>query len=98
MLLLFVLERLVRRSDLRHLFLPSVFFDQFLTDDIPLDLIRPFIDLKDFRIPHHLLNRIISHIPIASEDLNRIGRHLHGHIAGKDFGHSGDFRNLLGIF
>src|SRR5581483_11972787 len=35
-------------------------------DHQPLDLVRPFEDLEDLRVPHPLLDRELPHVPVAA--------------------------------
>src|SRR6187200_2565251 len=39
-------------------------------DHEPLDLVRALVDLRDLRIAHHALDRILVDIPVAPEDLH----------------------------
>src|SRR5687767_11308354 len=51
--------------------------EYFLGDDEPLDLRRALVDLEELRVPHQLLDRVLLHVAVAAEDLDRVGRHLH---------------------
>src|SRR5438093_706966 len=48
--------------------------------DDALDLVRPLVDLRDLRIAHHPLHGILADVAVAPEDLNGVGRDLHGGI------------------
>jgi ABC-type branched-subunit amino acid transport system ATPase component len=56
--------------------------DQRPGDDEPLDLVRAFDDLQHFGLAQVALGGEILHVPVAAEDLHRIGRHPHGGVAG----------------
>src|SRR3954471_5582258 len=46
-------------------------------DHEPLDLVRALVDLGDLRVAHHPLDRILVHVAVAAEDLDRLDRHRH---------------------
>lgn len=50
----------------KRFFKPAVFLVEFLANDIALDLVRPFVNLKDFGVPHHLFYRVILHVSITT--------------------------------
>ena len=52
-----------------------------------------FIDLRNFRVTHHPLHRIIRGIAIAAEELHHLGDGFHGVLGGKQLGHG----SLLGV-
>ncbi len=72
----------------------SGFADYRGCDDIALNLVRSLINLGDFRVAHHLLDRIFAHIAIAAENLNSIGGNFHRDIAGEKLGHRGFFADF----
>src|SRR4051794_41617739 len=39
-------------------------------DHEPLDLVRALVDLRDLRVAHHPLDRILVHVAVAAEDLD----------------------------
>src|ERR1035438_2219227 len=58
----------------------------------------PLVDLGDLRVPHHALDRVFIHIPVATEDLDRVGRDLHRRIRCeqlRDRGEVTDVRALV---
>src|SRR3954454_15360348 len=42
-----------------------------------LDLGRSLVDLEELRVAHQLLDGVLLHVPVAAEDLDRVGRDLH---------------------
>lgn len=60
---------------------------QMLRHNNPLNLIRPLINLRDFRVPHIPLNLILLAVSISTENLDSISRHLHRSITGIHLGH-----------
>src|SRR6266567_3869446 len=42
-----------------------------------LNLTGPFVNLKQLRVAHQLLDRVLLDVPVAAEDLHRVGRDLH---------------------
>jgi len=44
-------------------------------------------DLNDLGVPHIFFDRILFRVAIGAHNLHTLGRHLHGHVGGKDFGH-----------
>src|SRR2546429_7241394 len=59
---------------------PSSALEQVAGDDHPLDLVRPLVDLGDLRVAHHALHRVLAHVAVASEHLDRVGGDLHRHV------------------
>src|SRR5450759_1765125 len=51
-----------------------------------LDLVCSLIYLGDLGVAHHPLDREVLDVPRASEELDRIGRDLHGHVRGEALG------------
>src|SRR6266852_4166945 len=49
-------------------------------DHQPLDLVRSFVDLRDLRVPHHPLERILRDVPVTTEDLHCVRRDFHRHV------------------
>ena len=62
--------------------------------DEALDLLGALVDLRDLRVPHHALDRILLHVPVPAEDLNRVGRDLHRRIAAEELRHRRGLRQL----
>src|SRR5437868_13897133 len=54
--------------------------EYFLCDHEPLDLRGALVDLKQLRVAHELLDRVLLDVAVAAEHLHRIGRHLHRRI------------------
>jgi VIT1/CCC1 family predicted Fe2+/Mn2+ transporter len=54
-------------------------------DHEALDLLRALVDLRDLRIAHHALDRILRAVAETAEDLHGIRRHLHRRITGLEF-------------
>src|SRR5215469_16139511 len=46
-------------------------------DHEPLDLLRPLVDLRDLRVAHEALDRVLLDVAVAAQDLYRLGRHRH---------------------
>src|SRR5439155_3746023 len=63
------------------------------SDDHTLDLIGALVDLGDLGVAHHALNRVLAHVPVAAEDLYRVGGDLHGDVTGEGLGHAGEVRH-----
>ena len=55
-------------------------------DHDPLDLVGPLKNLEHLGIPHQLFNRIVPHIAVAREDLDRVCGHFHSGIARHTLG------------
>src|SRR5882724_11955116 len=51
--------------------------EQLASDYEPLDLGGALVDLVQLGVAHQLLDRVFLHVPIAAEDLHRVGRDLH---------------------
>ena len=64
-------------------------------DDIALYLICSFIYLRNLRVAHIFLYRVISHITITAEYLYRVYCHFHRDIRGKHLRHRGLFCDRL---
>src|SRR3954454_10241894 len=52
-------------------------------DDEALDLRGALVDLEQLRVAHQLLDRVLLHVPVAAEDLHRVGRDLHRRVRGE---------------
>src|SRR5438045_3458671 len=46
-------------------------------DHQALDLLCAFVDLRDLRVAHEALDRVLLDVAVAAEDLHGIGRHRH---------------------
>src|SRR6476659_11481361 len=49
-------------------------------DQLAMNLIRSFPDLRNLRVPHQPLHAIVLAISISAIELHRIGRNAHGEI------------------
>jgi len=58
-------------------------------DDHSLNFICSFINLGYLGIAHVPLYWILLYVPIPAENLDGLGRNLHGHVRTKALGHSG---------
>src|SRR6202162_1359473 len=56
-------------------------------NDQPLNLRRAFPDLIDLRVAKPLLDGVLLDVAVATEDLDGVGRHLHGHVSGEALRH-----------
>ena len=45
-----------------------------------LDLVGALVDLGDLRVTHHPFDWEIPGVAVATEELHRVGRHLHRHV------------------
>src|SRR5580698_5311795 len=70
---------------------------QFAGDDDALDLVGAFEDLRQLGVAHHALDRIVHGVAVAAEDLDGVGRDLHGHVAADAFGHAGEHVEALPV-
>src|SRR5918999_3243679 len=52
-------------------------------DHQSLNLRRSLVDLEQLRIAHELFDRVLLDVPVAAEDLHRVGGHLHGRVGGE---------------
>src|SRR2546421_819293 len=75
----------------------ALFLDHLTRDHEPLDLVRPLVDLRDLRVPHHPLDRVLLHVAVAAEDLYGIGRDLHRHVRAVELRHRRDLRQLRAV-
>src|ERR1022692_3094329 len=63
-------------------------------DHEPLDLLRALVDLRDLRVAHEALDRVLLDVAVAAEDLHRVGGDSHRHVAALQLRHRGDLRQL----
>src|SRR5215213_317021 len=63
-------------------------------DHEPLDLVRALVDLRDLRVPHHALDRVLLDVPVAAQDLDGLGRDPHGRVRAEQLRHGGRLRQL----
>ena len=68
---------------------------ELTSDDDALYLVRPFADLADFGVARHPLNRIISGVSRAPQELDRLEGHPHGQLATEELGHRRLLRERL---
>src|SRR5919108_3471360 len=72
----------------------ALLLDHLARDHEPLDLVSALVDLRDLRVAHHPLDRVLLHVPVAAEDLDGVRRHLHGHVGAVELRHRRDLRQL----
>src|SRR5215207_5811952 len=53
----------------------------------PLDLVGALVDLRDLRVAHHPLERVLLHVAVAAEDLNALDRDVHRGVRGEQLRH-----------
>src|SRR5690606_7715672 len=51
-------------------------------DDEPLYLVRALVDLVELHVAHQLLHRVLVHVAVAAEDVDRLLGGLEGHVRG----------------
>src|SRR5258707_14743170 len=56
-------------------------------DHEALDLLRALVDLRDLRVAHEALDRVLLDVAVAAEDLHRIGRDGHRDVAALELRH-----------
>src|SRR4051794_12899943 len=56
-------------------------------DHEALDLIGPLVDLRDLRVAHVALDRILGHVAVAAEDLDGLDGHRHRRVGREQLGH-----------
>src|SRR5687768_1481885 len=66
---------------------PSVFGVQVPCDHYSLNFTGAFINLGNLGVPEQSLHRIVLHIAVAAEDLDRLGGHPHGGLACHELRH-----------
>src|SRR5689334_11528213 len=59
-------------------------------DDHALDLAGPLVDLEQLGVAHQLLDGVVLGVAVAAEDLDRVGRRLHGRVGAVGLGVAGD--------
>src|SRR5207247_10780441 len=59
-----------------------------------LDPLRALVDLRDLRVAHVALDRVLADVPVAAEDLHRVGGDGHGDVAALELRHRRRFREL----
>src|ERR687895_875206 len=55
-------------------------------DHQSLNLRRSLVDLEQLGVAHELLHRVLLDVAVSAEDLDRVGRHLHGRVCGEALG------------
>src|SRR4051812_46969818 len=58
-------------------------------DHEALDLVGALVDLRDLRVAHHALDRVLVHVAVAAENLNGLDRHVHRRVRGEQLRHRG---------
>src|SRR5918999_2446275 len=67
------------------------------SDDQPLDLRGALVDLEQLRVAHEILDRILLDVAVAAEDLDGVGRDLHGRVRREPLGERGLERRALAL-
>src|SRR6266545_3603447 len=62
---------------------------EFSGDHEALDLGGALVDLVQLGVPHQLLDRVLLHVPVATEDLDGVRRDLHADVGGEALGVGG---------
>src|SRR6476619_249236 len=75
----------------------ALLLEHLARDHQPLNLVRPLVDLRDLRVPHHPLQRVLGDVAVTAEHLHSIRRHLHRHIRAVELGHRGKLRQLRSL-
>src|SRR5580765_2131475 len=75
----------------------ALLLDHLARDHEPLDLVRALVDLRDLRVAHHPLDRVLLDVAVTAEDLHRVGRDLHRRVGAVELRHRGDLRQLLAV-
>src|SRR5205085_4137283 len=57
--------------------------EQLPSDHEPLDLRGALVDLEPLGVAHQLLDRVLLDVAVAAEDLDGVGRDLHGRVRGR---------------
>src|SRR3954470_6809383 len=68
-------------------FMSSVFGIEVPRDHDALDFGSAFINLGNLGVAEQPLDRIVLHITVAAEDLDCLGRHVHGGLARHELRH-----------
>src|SRR6476619_975508 len=63
-------------------------------DHESLDLLRSLVDLRDLRVAHEALDRVLLDVAVAAEDLHRVDRHRHGDVPALELRHRRGLREL----
>src|SRR3954468_9634214 len=63
-------------------------------DHDALDLVGSLVDLRDLRVAHHALHRVLGHVSVPPEHLDGLDGHLHRDIRGEQLRHRGVDRKL----
>src|SRR5688572_5105252 len=58
-------------------------------DDEALDLLRALVELRDLRVAHHALDRVLGDIAVSAQHLDRVGGDPHGGVTGHELGAAG---------
>src|SRR5207302_6230413 len=66
---------------------------QLARDDDALDLAGALVDLHDLRVTEEALDGELARVAVAAEDLDRVGRDLHGRVGRPALGHG----RLVGV-
>src|SRR6185437_16213722 len=64
--------------------------EQLAGHDQALDLVGALVDLGDLGVAHHPLDRVVLDVPVAAEQLDRIGGDVHGHVGREALGRRGE--------
>ena len=63
-------------------------------DDEALDLLRALVELRDLRVAHHPLDRVLGDVAVSAQDLDGVGGDPHGGVAGDQLGAAGPVRQV----
>src|SRR6476620_7307293 len=66
-------------------------------DHETLDLLGSLIDLRDLRVAHEALDRVLLDVAVAAEDLHRLGRAVHRDVAALELRHRRRLRQLRAV-
>ena len=72
----------------------AVLLQHLARDHEALDLVRALVDLRDLRVAHHALDRVLLDVPVAAEDLHGLGRHPHRGVGAEELRLRGRLRQL----
>src|SRR5205085_7390242 len=72
----------------------ALLLDHLARDHQSLDLVRALVDLRDLRVAHHPLDRVLADVAVAAEDLDRLGRDRHGRVRAEQLRHRACLRQL----
>src|SRR5579859_5384053 len=65
----------------------TLLLDHLAGDHEALDLVRALVDLRDLRVAHHALERVLADVAVAAEDLHRLGRDPHRRVRAEQLRH-----------